>query len=52
MMLLVIYPESEGSIVRRMSMERACKEFRVSEKQILWAIKSGHHLKTLLFDEA
>lgn len=34
-----------------MTLEEAVKKFRVSEKQIRLAIRTGHRLKTKYFDE-
>lgn len=48
MKVLIIYPNGSSNI---MNIEDVCKIYRVSKQQIFWAIKSGHHLKTLLFDE-
>lgn len=32
------------------SIEEVCKELRVTEKQVLYAINSGHKLKMCVFD--
>ena len=48
MKVLVMHPEGYSQI---MEMEEICREYRVTEKQVLNAIKTGHHLKTMLFDE-
>ena len=48
MKILVMFSEGYSKI---MKLEDICKEYRVSEKQVLNAIKTGHHLKTMLFDE-
>ena len=49
MNVLIVY--SDGTSVVK-PIEWAMSEYNVSKQQILWAIKSGHHLKTMLFDEA
>lgn len=48
MKVLVMYSSGESEV---MELEKVCKEYRVSEKQVLNAIKTGHYLKTMLFDE-
>lgn len=48
MKVLVMYSSGESQV---MELSEICKEYRVTEKQILYAIKSGHHLKTMLFDK-
>ena len=48
MKILVIFPDGKTKV---MNLEDVCEKYKLSEKQILWAIKSGHHLKTMLFDE-
>lgn len=48
MKVLVMYSFGESQV---MELSEVCKEYRVTEKQVLNAIKTGHHLKTMLFDE-
>ncbi len=47
--ILVIEP---GKKAKTMSMEKACREYSLTEKQINHAIETGHYLKTMFFDEA
>ena len=37
---------------QKMTMDEACREFRLTQKQIDYAVRSGHRLKTMFFDEA
>lgn len=49
MNVLVTYQNGKSEV---MEIKKACDEFRLTERQIMNAIESGHLLKTMYFDES
>lgn len=43
---------SKDGKTKEVSLEKICKELRVSPAQVALAIRTGHRLKTYYFDEA
>lgn len=48
MKILVIHSDGKNEIL---SMKDICIKYRITEKKVQFSIKSGHHLKTMLFRE-
>lgn len=48
MKILVIFNDGK---IEEMDITKACEEYRISEKQIQHAIRTGYPLKTMCFDE-
>lgn len=43
--------EKKKDVSEIMGINKICREFGVTEKQVLNAVKTGHSLKTMYFDE-
>lgn len=47
--VLVIYADGTQKV---MELDEACRLYKLSEKQIMSAIRTGRRLKTMMYDEA
>lgn len=47
--VLIMYADGK---TKEMAIEKACREYGITEAQIQNAIDTGHHLKTMLFDDS